>query len=199
MSVTRRLGATALVLGAAAPFAGSPFRAARGKIDVEALAGAVARGEDHVDAIELARWIKERRAGLRVIDLRTAAEFADFAIPTAENIPIEAIGKARFAAGDQVVLYSEGGAHGGQAWVFLRALGLTRVWFLAGGLAEWNEQVLGPVLPAGATEDQKRRFEADAEVSRYFGGTPRTGGDAPAATARVSAASPAAPVRRRGC
>ena len=206
MSVTRRMGAAALVLGAAAPFAGSPFRSPRGRVDVDALAGVVARGEDHVDAMQLARWIKARKPGLRVIDVRTPAEFAAYSIPSAENVPIAAIGKARFAQADQIVLYSQGGAHGGQAWVFLRALGLTNVWFIAGGLADWMDEVINPTIAADASPEKKRAFEADAEISRYFGGAPRTvapgapGGAAPAReTAEGHVAAAVTQAARRGC
>ena len=192
MLVPRRLGLAALALGLAAPFAGSPYRAARGRIDVEDLAAAIARGDDHIEAADLATWIRGRRAGLRLIDLRPAAEFAAYAIPTAENLPIGQIGRAAFAAHETAVLYSETGVHAAQAWVFLRAQGLSGVFFLRRGLAEWIEEVMYPVIAADAPPAARKAFEARAELSRYFGGQPGL-----AAPAAGPGARPAAPVGER--
>lgn len=185
MSVTRRLGAGALVLGMAAGFAGSPYRAARGRIDIEQTVRTILDGGDHVSALQMAGWIKDRKPGLRVIDVRSPAEFAQYAIPTAENLPLEALMHASFAPHETVVLYSEGGAHAGQAWMLLRAIGVSNAWFIAGGLADWDDEVMAPVVVPGT------QAEATSEISRYFGGAPSVGD---------SASSSGAPlVRRRGC
>lgn len=202
MDLTRRLGAGALVLGLAAPFAGSPFRSDRGHLDIDAAARA--DGGDHVSARQLAAWIRDRKPGLRVIDVRSPSAFADYAIPGAENVPIDTLGKASFAKSDTVVLYSEEGAHAARAWVLLHALGVTGAVFIPGGLADWRDEVMAPVLAADASSEARRRFETDAELSRYFGGTPRilSPGEAAAAREAHAAQTPAASlaaVRRRGC
>jgi rhodanese-related sulfurtransferase len=202
------LAGTAALAGALAPFAGSPYhRPARGvdrsprlasggsgSIDVAELARVVADQEDHVSAVELASWIRARRPGLRVIDVRSASEFRAFHIPGAEHIPLEALPHARFAAGDTVVLYSEVGVHGAQAWVFLRALGHRQVFFLREGLHEWLDDVMSPTLAADAPPEAQAAFAAVAELSRWFGGTPRRLTE----TALAPAAAPVA-ARRRGC
>ena len=87
MSGTRILGTAALALGVAAPFAEAPTPASA--IDVPALARMVASRQDHVPAVEVARWIRDRRPGLRLIDVRPQEEFSQFALPTAENLPID--------------------------------------------------------------------------------------------------------------
>lgn len=198
MSATRTLGAGALLLGLAAPFAGSPYLPAQGGIDVEGLARVIASGGDHVTAGELAGWIRDRKPNLRVIDVRGPDAFAAYSIPTAENLPIDRLARAAFSKDDILVLYSEGGAHAGQAWVLLRALGLTNVFFIAGGMVDWHEEVMAPELPADASEEEKRAFDARADLSRYFGGEPQLG------PPRGEASTDAAPerarvVRRRGC
>jgi len=131
----RYLAGAAALAGVAAPFAGSP----RARIDLAELARAVAAEEDHVSASELARWLRERRPGLRLIDVREASEYAAYHIPSAEHVPLAALAAARFAPDDTIVLYSERGVHAGQAWVFLRALGHRNVVFLRGGLEEWRD------------------------------------------------------------
>ena len=194
MTLTRRLGFSALGLGLAAAFAGSPYRHRPGQIDIDRTVKAIEAGDDHVTALELAAWIKDRKPGLRVVDVRSAAEFATYAIPTAENIPLEPLMRTTFQPHEAVVLYSEGGAHAGQAWVLLRALGVFNAYFIAGGLADWRDEVMAPTLPPDATREDRQAFARTSDLSRYFGGQPSTG--------ERSCASPAiatANIRRRGC
>jgi rhodanese-related sulfurtransferase len=126
-----------------------------------------------VSAIELARWIRARRSGLRVVDVRTASEFRIFHIPGAEHIALEALADTRFGPDETIVLYSEVGIHGAQAWVFLRALGHRRVFFLRGGLHEWLDDVMSPTIASDAPPEALAAFAEIAELSRWFGGTPR--------------------------
>ena len=200
MNAMRMLGATAMILGAAAPFAGAPRPSASsaGAIDIAALAHLVATQQDHVSAIELARWIRSQRRGLRVIDVRPPEAFAHFSLPTAENIPIGQIPGARFGDDETVVLYSEGGAHAAQAWVFLKAAGVRNVLFVAGGLGDWFDEVMTPVIPADPPPARAAEYAEIAETSAYFGGTPRRA--APGAPPREGGTvALAANARRRGC
>jgi rhodanese-related sulfurtransferase len=190
MSTTRRLGLGALALGLLAPFAGSPTRTAPGGLDFDAIARAIEEGSDHVSARQLATWIRAQKPGLRVVDVRDAKAFADDAIPTAENLPIDRLVRAAFKPGETVVLYSQEGAHAGQAWVLLKTRGVADVVFIPGGLADWWEEVMTPVLPANMPVAER---EAAADLSHYFGGFPQVG--------EGIASEPATPktYRRRGC
>ena len=218
MKAPQILGNVAFVLGVAAAFAGSPYSERHGRIDVDQLATMVRREDDHVTATELAGWIKDRRAGLRVIDVRSAEDYDNFHIPTAERVPIDSLVAARLSPNETIVLYSEGGPHAAQAWVFLRALGYEKVYFLRGGAYDWIEQIVSPTLPVGASAKDSAAFETTAALSRYFGGTPRRGvasvtddaialprtstdstGGRGASAAVPSAAKAIAKVRRRGC
>ena len=187
----RQLAVVALVLGVGAAVSGS--RGSAGRIDVAQLARTVAREDDHVTALELAQWIKSRRAALRVIDLRPQADFDSLHIPTAEQGAIDTLDRIRFRSGETIVLYSEGGAHSAQAWVFLRALGFANVYFLRGGIHEWIGDVLSPGLPADATDAEREQFEKAVPISKYFGGMPRTG------VSREEKAATVAQIKRRGC
>jgi rhodanese-related sulfurtransferase len=143
---------------------------------VGSLARTVQAEEDHVTAAELARWIHDRKPGLRVIDVRGPAEFAEFHVPAAENLSLDAVVKEEFRPDETVVLYSEGGTHAAQGWFLLRARGLEHVYFLRGGLFEWIQQVTSPVLPDGASARERAAWTERAALSRYFGGSPRVGG-----------------------
>ena len=127
----RVLAIVAALGGALALVAGDPYG-----VDVQRLAKAVAHEDDHVTADELAQWIRDRKPGLRLIDVRTPAEFAKKHMASAENVPIESIASVAFGPSETIVLLSEGGAHAAQAWVFLQALGYRNVYFLRGGVQE---------------------------------------------------------------
>jgi rhodanese-related sulfurtransferase len=213
----RALAVAAATLGSLAAFAGSPYAVEHGHLDVAALSRAVQHEDDHVTALELAGWIKERRAGLRVIDVRSQADYDTYHVPTAERVSIDSLPTVPFRRDETIVLYSEGGPHAAQGWVFLRALGYEKVFFLRGGLYEWLEQVMSPALRAGAPPTDSVAFVPIAAISRYFGGVPRFGvtpgaDDAIALPRTDSAVSPfnGAPrtsattslvskIRRRGC
>jgi len=194
MTVTRRLGFAAVGLGLAAAFVGSPYRHRAGQVDIGRAVGTIEDGSDHVTALELAAWIRDRKPGLRVIDIRPAADFARDAIPTAENIPLEPLMRTAFQPHETVVLYSQEGAHAGQAWVLLRALGVFNAWFIAGGLADWRDDVMAPELSPDASAEEKQAFATAAELSRYFGGQPTIGVRACETSAIATPTS-----RRRGC
>jgi rhodanese-related sulfurtransferase len=163
----------ALVLGLLATFAGTPDRSRNARLDVASLARAVEHEDDHVTAVELAEWIRNRRQGLRVVDIRSSGEFEALHIPTAERIALSDLARTSFRHDETIVLYSEAGAHAGQGWVFLRALGYTRVYFLKGGLREWLDDVMSPTIQATAGDSARKAFARISDLSRYFGGSPR--------------------------
>ena len=184
----RILAAIALGLGSLAVVAGSPRRETNARIDVEQLARIVESEDDHVTALELAEWIKEGRPNLRIVDVRDSASYESYHLPRAERIALRELSTARFGKSETIVLYSDGGAHAAQGWVFLRALGFERVYFLRGGVLEWLDEVMNPVVSEAIADSAKA--DRAAEISRYFGGVPRSSASVPA---------DATPVRRRGC
>ena len=204
----RAFAVAAALCGALAAFAGSPYRANHATVDVERLAAAVAHEEDHVTAVELAEWIRGRKPGLRVIDLRPAVEFETYHVPRAERIALESLGSTPFRATETIVLISGGGAHAAQAWVLLQALGHKQVFFLRGGLQEWIDDVMNPTILASASPRAMAEFKRVGEISRYFGGVPRivdkldprpANSDASGDRSESSTSDAAAAIRRRGC
>jgi rhodanese-related sulfurtransferase len=198
----RLLAAVAAVLALLAAATGSSRRVPEAMIDAKQLAGEIQREDDHVTALELAQWIRDRKPGLRVLDVRTDSEFAAFHVPSAERMPLESLVTLRPAAGETLVIYSEGGTHAAQGWVLLRSRGHEHVYFLRGGLLDWMDDVMSPTVQS--TSDSASAHVAS--LSRYFGGVPRVGvaPSAPAAHATATrdtatAAAAVARLRRRGC
>ena len=210
LSLNQKLAAGALVLGFLALFA-NPLRGNVVTIDLKELATIIDDEGDHVTAGELAGWIVEGRSDYRLVDLRSEREYALYHIPTAENVTLTTLPDANILANEKVVLYSEGGIHGSQAWMLMRAKGFKNVYALKGGLDQWKDEVLFPTLAENATPLERARFERSAALARFFGGSPRTGGTQTAAlkppempkieapTATPGAAPPKPRKKKEGC
>ena len=184
LSRNQKLALFAVVLGVGALVLGGPEP---GKIvlDERELAAIVEGELDHVTPDELADWIVAGRQDFRLIDLRMAAEYAEYHIPQAENVAISALVDSDLARNEKIVLYSAEGIHSAQAWFLLRAKKFAAVYILLGGLKQWTEQVVFPESPAeNAGPAERIAFAKAAERSKFFGGASR------AATVAGAAAAP---------
>ena len=132
----RPMAVVALILGSLAVFAGSPY----------------SKPKD-VSATELATWVKDRKPGLRVVDLRPKAEFVDYHIPGAEHATVEGL---TVHDGETVVLVADARNAERAASV----LG-SRAYVLRGGFDAWREEIANPKKPT--------------PISRYFGAARRGG------------------------
>jgi rhodanese-related sulfurtransferase len=167
----------------AASGAGEEFDPSRGdrtplgfsRADVARLASDIVRERDHIAPLDLAEWIRDRKPGLRVLDIRESAEFDAEHVPTAESIALEALVTTSFLPGETIVVYSPEGGHAAQAWVLLRALGYEHVYSLRGGWAAWSREVLHPTVADDATGEERAAFARASALGRYFGGAPREG------------------------
>ena len=207
MTTPTRLALVAGLLGGLALFAGSPYLADHGRINPDGLAADIARGEDRIDPITLAAWIRDQRQGLRVIDLRSPGDYAEFHIPTAAVQTLESTLAAPFAASDTIVIYSDGSAAASQAWVLLKARTRAAVYYLRGGVGAWLDEVMAPAIASDAPAAERDAFARASELSRYFGGAPRVihpGDPEPLPrvsdeTSRAEMLAKVARMKRRGC
>jgi rhodanese-related sulfurtransferase len=172
-TVNRALAAVALVLGALALF-GNPFGGSTVTIDTEELAWIVDNEVDHVTVYELADRIITGATDYRLIDLRDPHEYADYHIPSAENVSIAELPSYPLLRNEQIILYSGGGIHSAQAWFLLKAKRYPSAYMLLGGLDAWTDYVLYPELPENPSVEEQAEFEKRAEVAAFFGGSPRS-------------------------
>ena len=198
-----RLALVALALGAVALFS-EPHRGPFVKLDAREMGAIVDAEADHVTARELASWIVEGRSDYRLLDLRSPEEYAKYHIPGAENVQSRDLRDYPLLPSEKIVVYSEGGIHGAQGWMLLKALGYPSVYALLLGLDAWTDEVLYPAPPAGDDPRAKADFEKAAAMASFFGGKARTESDAADASApalpqlEAPAASPVIPVAPRG-
>jgi rhodanese-related sulfurtransferase len=182
MSKNTKLGLLVCLIGLFAAFAGSPYKGTRVTIDTVDLAGIVQREVDHVTPTDLADWIIKGKSDYRLIDLRTPAEYTQYHIPGAEEVALAALPDYGLERNEKIVLYSEGGIHSAQAWFLLKAMGYPSVYMLRGGLDDWMDLVLFPSMPTNPDSEQRAAFTKMEEVSKFFGGAPRTAAAEPDAT-----------------
>jgi hypothetical protein len=213
LSLNQKLAALALLLGLGALFI-SPAAGGAVSIRPDELARIVQAEVDHVTPDDLADWIVQGRADYRLIDLRDEKSYAEYHIPGAELVPITQLADASLARNERIVLYSDGGIHSAQAWFLLRARGYRGVYILLGGLDEWRDQVLSPVLASEPTPFEAKRNQRLQARAAHFGGQARVGtgvapepvpvaaapvpvATAPAVAAPAAPAGPAAPAPRK--
>ena len=189
LTLNQKLAVGAFVLGALATFA-QPQPGHAVSISPKELALVVQREEDHVTARDLAGWIIGGRADFRLIDLRTAEEYAAYHIPGAENVPVAALPDQTFGPTDKVVLYSEGGTHSAQAWFLLRARGAKNAYLLLGGLESWKDEVLFPTLAQDPGPFERQRNEKLKQIAAHFGGRAMLAGGGANAMAAPDVALP---------
>jgi len=157
--VRRALAASAAILGVLALFAGK------------------APAIRSVAPVELAEWIRDRKPNLRIVDVRSEADFDEYHLPRAEMFT----SSTTFAPDDTIVLVAGGSVRARNVYV------------LRGGMQAWIDEVMNPTITADAPPPVRASFQRASIVSRYFGGVPRVVDKLPAT--RVNAAA----VRRRGC
>ncbi|MEY4828366.1 MAG: hypothetical protein RLZZ562_162 [Planctomycetota bacterium] len=127
----------------------------------------VETGEDHIDAMDLARRMLAGTERIAIVDVRPRAEFEQFHLRGAVSMSVPQLvgdeGARVFASHpDLVVVCSNGPAHPAQAWVELRRQGHDNVRVLDGGLDEMKRAVFTPPTLASdvdeATAAQRRVF-----------------------------------------
>ncbi|MBX3199805.1 MAG: rhodanese-like domain-containing protein [Labilithrix sp.] len=77
--------------------------------------------------------------GAKLVDVRSAAEYAEKHIDGAENVPVDAIAARELGPTDTpIVVYCRSGGRSARAASALRARGYTNVYDL-GGMSSWDE------------------------------------------------------------
>jgi len=193
MTATRLLAFAAGAAALLAAFAGAP--------DASSLTRAEARA--HVEAIDVAHWIREQRR-VHVLDLRDQSAYQELAVPTAMHATLAELATLAVPRADTIVVYATDGLIAAQARDVLHSGGWKHVYILSGGIYGWATDVLNPSLPEHATAEQEAAFARVSELSRYFGGVPRRGDPAAAAVAdpagqQARDADAVRRIQRRGC
>lgn len=175
ISIQKKLGFIALILGFFAIFAGSPYDTSKVTLNIKDLALIAQKDADNVSVQSVADWIIKGNFDYRIIDTRNPEEFAEYHIPMAQNIQLPQLLDQNFYPTDKIILYSDSNEKAALGWFLMKARNFKAVYVLKGGLNEWKDKILFPKLPVDATPGQVASFEKVKEVSKFFGGAPQTG------------------------
>lgn len=158
----------------------------------EAVVDAMVAEKDHVQPLELARWILEKRQDYQLIDLREPWEYDDYHIPTAVNIPLAQLftpeGLKQLDRGRTVVVYGLGMGHPAQTQLLLSLKGY-RALSLKDGITGWWDQVLTPQSLRGENPQPAGYQQARALREHFLGGL----GQPPNSGAKTAPPLPAPP------
>lgn len=125
---------------------------------------------------QIAKRLIERDPSIFLVDVRTASEFEEYAIPGAFNIPLENILEEEWVDylsqdGMDVVLYSNGDIYADQAWTLIAQQGVKNLYIMKGGVNQWFARIIQPVAPPETAPSEAfdlYAFEKAACI--YFGG-----------------------------
>jgi rhodanese-related sulfurtransferase len=154
-----------------------------------------------IDAISLARWIRDERDGLRVVDVRSREAYDEFHVPGATRASADSMSAFAVADSSTVVVYDDGETGDDAAERARAALAARPVvaLILDGGATAWFDEIMQPKLSSDASNEEKREFRDVAELSRWFGGMPRIVPAAELARTKAEAGAAARAARRGGC
>jgi rhodanese-related sulfurtransferase len=160
----------------------------------EAVVEAMVTEKDHVQPLELARWVLDKRQDYQLVDLRDPWEYDDYHIPTAVNIPLTRLfqpeGLRQLDRGKIIVVYGLGMGHPAQTQLLLSLKGY-RALSLKDGITGWWDQVLTPQSLRGENPQPSGYQQAKALREQFLGGPGQPSGGAAKAPAPSSAPAPA--------
>ena len=118
----------------------------------------------YVQPDELAHRIIDNDPGYQLIDLRSDEDYAKYSIPRNMHLSFEKLTDNQaldiIDPYKMIILTSNGNTRAAQAWIFLRQLGYSDVYILAGGVNHWVNIFSNPEMPNdGITNDEQFTFE----------------------------------------
>ena len=130
----------------------------------------------YVNTDQVAKMIIQNDPSLEIIDVRSQAEYNEFSLPNAINIPLDSIISSSNLLyfgihGVNVVFVSNDDITADQAWVISKRLGYKSTYVMKGGLNCWIETIIQPQQPpetAPAKDFELYAFRKGAQL--YFTG-----------------------------
>lgn len=99
--------------------------------------------DNRVDATTLEQLLADENADVRVLDVRTPAEFESAHIPGAYNVPLDTLGEHAAElerhVSQPVMLVCRSGARASQACDKLASTGMANLHILDGGMQSWDD------------------------------------------------------------
>lgn len=99
-------------------------------------------GIQEIDARTLIDWLQKEGGSVRLVDVRSPAEFAQGMIPGGEQLPLHLlpVRAEELEQDEPLVFYCRTGARSAQACAFMLQRGRANVFNLRGGILDWARQ-----------------------------------------------------------
>jgi len=165
-----RIAAVTIVLVAvlvvAAVVIGRTVRAA----ETAAAVATMTQDTGQVTAGELAQWVLEKHQDYQLVDLRDPWHFDDYHIPTAINIPRNALFQAenlkRLDRQKKIVVYSLGAGEAAKTQLLLTMKGY-RAYALEDGIIGWWDEIMTPTSIRSA-KPSSSGYQQARQLREYF-------------------------------
>jgi rhodanese-related sulfurtransferase len=130
------------------------------KLSADQLLNEAKTRTQYVTPEAVADMVVKKDPTLRLIDVRSQAEFEKFSLPGAINVPIADLLSDQYVdiLNQDVkmnVFYSNGSLTANEAWMVTRQLGYKNNYVLEGGLNYWFDAILNPKKPASTSPDEE--------------------------------------------
>ena len=156
LTPNKTLAGSAIILSFFAVIAGNPFSNKKSYINPE----------------QFADLLIAKKQNLTVVDLRGRKDYNDYHIPSAINVGASKINPNVFDKDNMIVFYSGRDNISKAVQYKFEKEGFKDAYFLNGGIDDWMNKILFPVLPENSSEAEKKNFEKIERRSMYFGGQP---------------------------
>ncbi|WP_319592380.1 rhodanese-like domain-containing protein [uncultured Draconibacterium sp.] len=131
----------------------------------------------YVTTDQVAKMIIQGDPSLLMVDVRSADEYEEYALPGSLNVPLEELtndGNLSYfgVPGIKVVFISNDDIRADQTWVLTKRLGINGTYVMKGGLNGWMETIIDPTQPsadAPSVDQELYTFRKGAQI--YFTGT----------------------------
>ncbi len=174
LPVRKRVGLLGILLGILAIFGSDPYETNIVNVNLKDI---IYNKVDRVKPLQLADWIIKGNYDFTLVDLRNREEFNKYNIPTSECVLLPSLLDATdFSRTDKIILYADDDFKAAKGWLVLTAKNFKYVSVLDGGIKAWRNEVLYPKIPEKIKPEEKSKYEKIKQISKYFGGTPQTGG-----------------------
>jgi len=146
------------------------------KADAEQLLSEIKDGNNLITTDVVADMLVKKDPSLVLIDVRSKADYDQFHLPGAVNVPIANLLSSENAGYfDQDikmnVLYANGTTNATEAWMLLRQKGYKSVFVMKGGLNYWAETIMNPQKPASTSpDDEQARYDFRKAAGGVLGG-----------------------------
>ena len=151
------------------------------------------RQEYYITPDALADLLIQQDPSVRLIDLRSPAEFAAYSLPGAVNIPLDSLLTDNWLGYvdqdvKQNIFFSNGSTLSTEGWMLVRQMGFRHNYVLQGGLNAWFTTIVHPRPPRStAPAEDWARYRQRLGASQFFTGK---GAEAPANTGSAPAPIP---------